>query len=89
MMPENTDRNRKKRGSIISAAVVAGYMLALVALVAWSMGLVGAETDTGFATFSVLLYAVIGGAVVIGVLKALRERLREIDGGEEDEAKKY
>ena len=36
-----------------------------------------------------LMYAVIGGAVVAGVLMALAQRLREIDGGEEEDAKKY
>jgi len=30
-----------------------------------------------------------GGGVVAGVFMALRQRLREIDGGEEEDAQKY
>ena len=36
-----------------------------------------------------LIYGVLGGAVVIGVLLALRQRLKEIKGGEEDDAAQY
>ena len=36
-----------------------------------------------------MVYGVLGGAVVAGVLLALRQRLREIDGGEEDDARQY
>ena len=36
-----------------------------------------------------LLYAFIGGAVIVGMVVVLRQRLREIDGGEEDDAKQY
>ncbi len=35
------------------------------------------------------MYALIGGAVIVGVLLALAQRLKEIDGGEEEDAKKY
>jgi hypothetical protein len=31
----------------------------------------------------------LGGAVVVGVILALNQRLREIDGGEEEEASQY
>ena len=44
----------------------------------------------GFAAMLFLLiYGVLGGAVVVGVMLALRQRLREIDGGEEDDAAQY
>lgn len=36
-----------------------------------------------------LFYAVTGLAVALGVLVAMRQRLRELDRGEEDDAKKY
>ena len=32
---------------------------------------------------------VLGGAVTVGVILALRQRLREIEGGEEDDAAQY
>ena len=31
----------------------------------------------------------LGGAVVVGIIRALLQRLREIDGGEEEEASQY
>lgn len=34
-------------------------------------------------------YLLIGGAVIVGVIKALLQRLDEIDGGEEEEASRY
>ena len=49
-----------------------------------------AGAEVGWSILPVLLlYAAVGGAVVIGVLAAAAQRLREIDGGEEDEASKY
>ena len=57
-------------------------------MVAYAAGLAGAEV--GWSILPVLLlYAAAGGAVGIGVLAAAAQRLREIDGGEEDEASKY
>ena len=35
------------------------------------------------------IYAVIIGAVIVGVLVALRQRMRELDSGAEEDAKKY
>ncbi len=44
--------------------------------------------DGGFTPF-ILLYAAGGGAVIAGIITALSQRLKEIDGGEEEDAKKY
>ena len=60
----------------------------IVAAVAYAAGLRGAEGGWGILPF-MLLYAGIGGAVIVGILAAMTQRLREIDGGEEDEASKY
>lgn len=35
------------------------------------------------------VYSLVFGAIVVGVYKATRQRLAEIDGGEEEEARKY
>ena len=43
----------------------------------------------GLAAAAGLLGATVGGAVIVGAVKALRERLREIDGGEEEDASQY
>ena len=42
-----------------------------------------------FATGMILFCAFIYLAVVVGVIMALRQRWKEIQGGEEDEARKY
>ena len=41
------------------------------------------------AVLFLLIYGVMGGAVLIGVVLALRQRLQEIEGGEEDDAAQY
>jgi len=42
-----------------------------------------------FALIFLLLYGGLIVAVVFGVIAALRQRLKEIEGGEEEDAKKY
>lgn len=80
-------KNTKKRAAVISACVVIGFLalylaLLLFAVVSESMGdLVG-----------ILFLAIYGGliaAVIWGVSTALRQRLREIESGEEDAARQY
>ena len=76
----------KRAGAILAAVVVAAFMglLAVVMLA----GYFGSGTD-GSATVMILLCALIYLAIAVGVIAALFQRLREIRGGEEDEAKKY
>ena len=82
-------RNTKKKiAPVVIAAAVVLYIGPLVAMAAYAAGLLGAEGGWGILPF-LLLYAFAGGAVIIGVLYAAAQRLREIDGGEEDEASKY
>jgi len=82
------NRNRKKIAPVVIAVLVVAYVGPLVGMVAYAVGLLGADGDWGVLPF-LLLYAAIGGAVIVGVLSAMAQRLREIDGGEEDDAKKY
>ena len=82
-------RNTKKKiAPVVVAAAVVLYVGPMVAMVAYAAGLLGAEGGWGILPF-LLLYAGAGGAVIVGVLYAAAQRLREIDGGEEDEASKY
>ena len=48
-----------------------------------------AGTGAGVAIGILVLYAGFILAVIVGVLLALRQRLREIERGEEEDAKKY
>ena len=79
---------RKKIAPIVVAVLVVLYVGPLVGMMAYAAGLLGAQGDWGVLPF-LLLYAAVGGAVIVGVLHAMTQRLREIDGGEEDEARKY
>jgi len=86
-MPNATDRRRKKRAPILCAAVLVlllGVFLGMVLLPLLWMG-----RDTAGVVTILLIYALAVAAVMAGVLAALRQRLREIDKGEEDEAKQY
>ena len=82
------DRNRKKIAPIVVAVLVVAYIGPIVGMAAYAAGLIGAAGGGGIVPF-LLLYTAAGGAVIVGVLYAMAQRLREIDGGEEDEAKKY
>ena len=82
------NKNRKKIAPVVIAVLVVVYVAPLVGMVAYAAGLLGAEGGWSFLPF-LLLYAAVGGAVIVGVLSAMSQRLREIDGGEEDEARKY
>ena len=88
-MRSNSDRRKKRIGSIMAALFVLFYVLPLVigsvfAAVAFIRG-----GECFAAILFLLIYGVLGGAVVIGVLLALRQRLKEIKGGEEDDAAQY
>lgn len=63
------------------------YVAPLILMVLAAIGGMGAEA--GIALPIVLLYAVLGGAVIVGIIRALLQRLDEIDGGEEEEASRY
>ena len=77
----------KKRASILSAVVIISILAVFVGFILFP--LVSEMGGMLFAVASLLLYA--GGivAVIFGVIAALRQRLQEIEGGEEEEAKKY
>lgn len=78
---------KKKWGTILSAAViiaVLGIYLAVLLLPVW-----GENLGDAVLLALLILYSLILIAVIVGVLAALRQRLREIEGGEEDDAKKY
>ena len=84
-MRKSTDG--KKLAAVASALAVAGTVLLLV-LAALS-GLLDTDGADVLAAAVLGLYALLGLAVAAGVLAALRERLREIQRGEEEDARRY
>ena len=88
-MRSSSERRGKRKGSILSAAVVLLWLAGLILAVALTALEAARAGECGAAALLLALYGVLGGAAVIGVVLALRQRLREIDGGEEDDARQY
>ena len=84
-MSEN--KEKKKRASILCAVVIIALLAVFVGCILFP--LISEMAGIFFAAVLLLFYA--GGivAVIFGVIAALRQRLREIESGEEEEAKKY
>ena len=88
-MPSNSDRRKKRIGSIMAALFVLFYVLPLVIGSVFAAVAFIRDGECLAAILFLLIYGVLGGAVVVGVVLALRQRLREIKGGEEDDASQY
>lgn len=78
---------RKKKASIISAAVLIGIFAVWLAVIIFP--LIKVCLGETVAVLILIIYALVILAVIIGILLALGQRLREIKGGEEEEAMKY
>ena len=80
------NRNKKK---------IAPWIVALVFIVFFGIYigfLIFAQLQAREVPFAVVfigLYIVLLAAMIVGIIIALRQRLKEIDGGEEDEALQY
>ena len=83
---QNDTKNKKRLGALLSALVVGGatVIVAVAMLVSYFGGM-----ETGAEAVVIVVCALIYFAIAGGVLLALAQRWKEIDGGEEDEARKY
>lgn len=86
-MRETIEQKKKKKGAWICAVVVIAaatlYLgVALIPIISESFG-------DGFVVMFAAIYILLIAALIIGILIALRLRLKEIEGGEEEDAKKY
>lgn len=81
MNVKQTDTRRK--APIIATGVMIVLMIATIALLLWA-----AKVDPIPLPFLLLIIAM-PIAVIVGVLLALKERMKQIEGGEEDAARKY
>ena len=79
-------RKNIKRGAIISALVVVAFFLVYLLLLATTVLEVPEDT---IGLMAALFAGAIFLTVIVGVLLALGQRLKEIDGGEEEDAKRY
>ncbi len=74
---------KKKYGPILAAVVMVALMLALILIFIWGYSVDPIPLGLLF------VFIAIPCVVIIGVLLALKERFKEIEGGEENEAAKY
>ena len=73
-------------GGTVAAALVFVALIGLIALMVWGLTVEPAEAPP----LGLMLFLLaIPGVVIIGVLLALWQRIKQIRGGEEDAASKY
>ena len=77
------DVDKKRRGSILSTVVMIVLMGAMIALFVWAQMV----DPIPFPIIGILI--AMPAAVIIGVLIALKQRMKQIEGGEEAEARIY
>ena len=83
----SNSKDNQKRASILSAVVIIAVLAVFVGFILFP--LISEMGGLFFAVMILLVYA--GGivAVILGILAALRLRLREIESGVEEEANQY
>lgn len=83
--PDSTQKRNsiKKRGALLSAIVIISIMLIYAGVYLWLLATDAAPKGL------ILVISLIPLAVIIGVLIALKERFKEIEGGEEDDSINY
>lgn len=86
-MHENIDKKRRKKAPIICTVVLISILAAWLAFIVYPLLMMG--MGEAMAMCILILYALMIIAVIVGILFALRQRLCEIENGEEEEAKKY
>ncbi len=80
------DRVQKKRGSLIAAMVFCVLMIAVEALFLWA---VRADPEAAPPFFVLAVCIAVPAVFIVGTVIALVQRLKEIEGGEEDAAAQY
>ena len=77
----------KKWGAIACAALGIGFFAVILAVILVPM--VGEAYGDVMVWIFLLVYGGIILAIILGIAAALRQRLRELESGEEEDAKKY
>ena len=79
-------KSTKGRGPVIAAAL--GTVVVALLFFGSLLWVMLEEEPIPAVIGIMVVYAVLGIAIVVGVLRAMVQRLREIEGGEEEDAKK-
>ncbi len=80
---DKQDVIRRKRGSILAAAVFILIMVFLIMIFIWGF------LEDPIPMWMVCGFVMIPAAFILGVIISLVQRIKEIEGGEEDVARKY
>ncbi len=83
---QNSTRPHRRAGAITAALVTALVVILFFGSLLWVMA---EEEPIPAVTGMMVVYALLAVAIVAGVLGAMVQRLREIKGGEEEDARKY
>lgn len=75
---------KKKAGAIIGGIVMIAFLLVMTGITVW-----GKYSDPDMPMALAVVLVAVFVAIIIAIIVALKSRLKEIDGGEEDEALKY
>ena len=86
-MPDTTKKKSKKNAPILCAVIAIALLAICIGVIIFP--LLGANYGDAAAVGFLLIYIIILVAIIIGILIALRQRLKEIKGGEEEDAKQY
>ena len=86
-MQSGTDKRKKKRAAVLVTVLIVTFLTLYFG--APATVLLGLGEDARPLLLMLFPMALVGAAVVAGIVTVLFQRLREIDKGEEDEAKKY
>lgn len=78
---------KKKLGAIISAVVIALLLLSFLGFFLY--GVLSDSMDEIAVVIILVIYAVLILAAVVGIFVALYQRIKELDSGEEEDARKY
>ena len=80
---DKQDVIRKKRGSIIAAGTMILFMVFLIMVFVWGY------TEDPIPVWMLGVFILIPTAVIVAIILSLMQRMKEIEGGEEDVARKY
>ena len=72
--------------AVIAALVMTAFMAGVIALMIWGFTVEAAEAPP---LLLIVVLVALPAVVILGVLLALIQRIREIQRGEEDDAKNY
>ena len=86
-MRANTDTRKKKLAPVICAVAAMLFFAVYAGIFIYPLL---CENMEGFVLKLILaIYVLLAAAAIVGVGAALLQRMKEIDGGEEEAAKKY